>query len=77
MARARSGVVEPAEARVLGDDKWNALYVDPYTDKPDIVPEPIIPYDVVQDAVVRADAELANVHRLPPALARQSAHRAN
>ncbi|WP_306141204.1 amidohydrolase [Roseibium sp. MMSF_3412] len=40
-----------------GDDKWNALYVDPYTDKPDIVPEPIIPYDVVQDAVVRADAE--------------------
>ncbi|MEM9105285.1 MAG: amidohydrolase [Pseudomonadota bacterium] len=40
-----------------GDDKWNALYVDPYSDKPDIVPEPIISYDVVQDAVVRADAE--------------------
>ncbi|MEL7527392.1 MAG: amidohydrolase family protein, partial [Pseudomonadota bacterium] len=40
-----------------GDDKWNALYVEPYSDKPDIVPEPIIAYDVVQDAVVRADAE--------------------
>lgn len=40
-----------------GDDKWNALYVEPYSDKPDIVPEPIIPYDIVQDAVVRADAE--------------------
>ncbi|MES0880352.1 amidohydrolase [Roseibium sp. SCP14] len=39
-----------------GDDKWNALYVDPYTDKPEIVAEPIIPYDVVEDAVIRADA---------------------
>ena len=39
-----------------GDDKWNALYVEPYTDKPDIVPEPIIPYDIMQDAVIRADA---------------------
>lgn len=39
-----------------GDDKWNALYVEPYTDKPEIVPEPIIPYDVLQDAVIRVDA---------------------
>lgn len=39
-----------------GDDKWNALYVDPYTDKPDLRPEPIIPVDTVMDAVRRADA---------------------
>lgn len=39
-----------------GDDKWNALYVDGYTDKPDIEAKPIIPYDVVNDAVKRADA---------------------
>ncbi|MGV6803135.1 MAG: amidohydrolase [Ruegeria sp.] len=39
-----------------GDDKWNALYVEPYSDKPEIEPQPIIPYDVVQDAVIRADA---------------------
>ncbi len=39
-----------------GDDKWNALYVDPYTDKPDLVPDPIIPVETVRDAVIRADA---------------------
>lgn len=39
-----------------GDDKWNALYVDPYTDKPDLVPDPIIPAEIVRDAVIRADA---------------------
>lgn len=39
-----------------GDDKWNALYIDPYTDKPDLRPEPIIPVDIVRDAVIRADA---------------------
>lgn len=39
-----------------GDDKWTALMVDPYVDQPDNVPSPIIPYDVMQDAVVRADA---------------------
>nr|WP_302477282.1 amidohydrolase [Ruegeria atlantica] len=39
-----------------GDDKWTALMLDPYVDEPDRVPEPIIPYDVVEDAVVRADA---------------------
>ncbi|PRY19540.1 hypothetical protein CLV78_12129 [Aliiruegeria haliotis] len=44
-----------------GDDKWNALYVDPYTDRPDIVPEPIIPYQVVEDTVIRADAAGINV----------------
>lgn len=42
------------------DDKWNALYVDGYADKPDTRPNPIIPFDVVNDAVVRADAE--NLH---------------
>ncbi len=44
-----------------GDDKWNALYVDPYTDKPDLVPDPIIPVDIVKDAVIRADAAGFNV----------------
>jgi len=44
-----------------GDDKWNALYVDGYNDKPDVVVEPAIPYDVVNDAVMRADAEGFNV----------------
>ncbi|MEM1313305.1 MAG: amidohydrolase family protein, partial [Pseudomonadota bacterium] len=39
-----------------GDDKWNAIYVDPYTDRPDLRPEPIIPYAAVEDAVIRADA---------------------
>lgn len=39
-----------------GDDKWNALYVDPYSDKRDIKPKPIIPYEVVDDVVKRADA---------------------
>lgn len=39
-----------------GDDKWTALMVEPYADKPDIIPEPIIPYDIVEDAVIRADA---------------------
>lgn len=44
-----------------GDDKWNALYVDPYNDKPDLVPDPIIPFDIVSDAVIRADAAGINV----------------
>ncbi len=39
-----------------GDDKWTALMVDPYSDQPETVPEPIIPYEVVEDAVIRADA---------------------
>ena len=38
------------------DDKWNALYIDGYADKPDADPEPIIPRDVIIDAIVRADA---------------------
>jgi len=39
------------------DDKWNALYVDGYADKPDAKPNPIIPFDVINDAAVRADKE--------------------
>lgn len=39
-----------------GDDKWTALMVEPYSDAPENVPQPIIPYDVVEDAVIRADA---------------------
>lgn len=44
-----------------GDDKWNALYVEPYDDEPDLTPEPIIPVDVVMDAVRRADTAGINV----------------
>jgi hypothetical protein len=39
-----------------GDDKWNALFVDRYTDKPEVVVEPIIPYEIMSDALIRADA---------------------
>ncbi|WP_136479807.1 amidohydrolase [Cognatitamlana onchidii] len=39
-----------------GDDKHNGLYVEPYSDKPNLVPEPIIPYEVINDVVKRADA---------------------
>ncbi|SPJ30798.1 amidohydrolase [Falsiruegeria mediterranea] len=46
-----------------GDDKWNALYVDPYDDKPLLRPEPIIPVDLVKDAVRRADAAGIDVTR--------------
>ncbi|SDZ77844.1 amidohydrolase [Microbulbifer marinus] len=39
------------------DDKYSGLYVDGYADKPDAKPEPIIPFDVINDAAVRADKE--------------------
>lgn len=39
-----------------GDDKWNALYVDGYVDKPELEARPIIPYEVINDAVRRTDA---------------------
>ena len=39
-----------------GDDSDNALYIDGYADNPDLDPDPIIPRDVIIDAVVRADA---------------------
>ncbi|MXN63865.1 amidohydrolase family protein [Stappia sp. GBMRC 2046] len=39
------------------DDKYSALLVEPYSDNPDADPEPIIPFDVMQDAAVRADKE--------------------
>ncbi len=38
------------------DDKHNALFVDPYSDKPDIKVDPIIPFDILNDVVKRADA---------------------
>lgn len=44
-----------------GDDAWNALYVDPYVDKPEIKAEPIIPVDVLNDVIQRADAQGINV----------------
>lgn len=39
-----------------GDDSDSALYVDGYADNPNTNPDPIIPRDVIIDAVVRADA---------------------
>ena len=39
-----------------GDDKHNALYIDGYSDKPDIIPNPIIPVDIINDVVRRADS---------------------
>ena len=39
-----------------GDDKWTGLFVEPYADRPDIEVRPIIPYDVLNDVVKRADA---------------------
>lgn len=39
-----------------GDDSYSALYVDGYSDKPDLKVDPIIPYDVLNDVMTRADA---------------------
>lgn len=39
------------------DDKYSSLLVGGYADKPDAKPEPILPFDKINDAVVRADAE--------------------
>jgi len=39
-----------------GDFSRNALMLEPYEDKPDVVAKPIIPYDVLNDVVTRADA---------------------
>ena len=44
-----------------GDAAYNGLYTAPYSDKPDIVANPIIPYDVLNDVVQRADAAGINV----------------
>jgi len=44
-----------------GDDKWNALLTEPYTDKPDVKVEPIIPYKILNDVVKRADKKGINV----------------
>jgi predicted amidohydrolase YtcJ len=39
-----------------GDDSKNALYVDGYADDPELDPDPIIPADIINDAVARGDA---------------------
>lgn len=44
-----------------GDEGWNGLFTEPYVDKPEIVAEPIIPYDILNDVVARADAMGINV----------------
>lgn len=44
-----------------GDEGWNGLYTFPYLDKPETIPDPIIPYDILFDVVERADAAGINV----------------
>ncbi|MGI9402707.1 MAG: amidohydrolase [Rhizobiaceae bacterium] len=45
-----------------GDDEgYSALYTAPYSDKPEAKPEPIIPIDILNDAVKRADAAGFNI----------------
>ena len=44
-----------------GDEKWSAFLTEPYTDKPDVKPEPIIPYDILNKVVREADAKGLNI----------------
>ncbi|MES0827710.1 amidohydrolase [Ruegeria sp. SCP11] len=44
-----------------GDDAYSALYTEPYSDNPDASPDPIIPIDVLNETVLRADAAGINV----------------
>lgn len=43
------------------DDKYSTLLVDGYADDPNADPPPVIPWDVINDAVVRADKEHLHV----------------
>jgi len=43
------------------DDKYSSLLVGGYADKPDAKPGPILPFDVINDAAVRADKEHLNL----------------
>jgi predicted amidohydrolase YtcJ len=43
------------------EEAWNGLFTQPFVDKPEIVPDPIIPYDILNDVVLRADAMDINV----------------
>ena len=43
------------------EEAWNGLFTQPFLDKPDIVPESIIPYKILNDVVQRADAMGINV----------------
>ncbi|WP_170386876.1 amidohydrolase [Ruegeria atlantica] len=44
-----------------GDDAYSALYTEPYSDNPDASPNPIIPFDTLNETVLRADAAGINV----------------
>ncbi|MDK3075947.1 amidohydrolase [Sedimentitalea sp. JM2-8] len=44
-----------------GDEKWNALFTEPYADNPDVKVEPIIPYDVLYKVVADANAQGLNI----------------
>lgn len=57
-------LVRPAAIKINmdgGDDSWNALFVEPYADRPDINVNPIIPAEVLNNAVMRADAAGINL----------------
>lgn len=43
------------------DDKYSTLLVDGYADDPKASPPPVIPFDVINDAAVRADKEKLNL----------------
>jgi len=60
----QSGLVQVSALKINmdgDDDKYSALLVEGYADKPDAKPEPILPYNVVNDAVMRADKEKLHV----------------
>jgi len=56
----REGLVQITALKINmdgDDDNRSMLLVDAYTDKPDARPDPIIPFDIINDAAVRADKE--------------------
>ncbi len=59
MARYQSELVNIQRLKINidgGDDKHNAVFVEPYSDKEGWRGEPIIPVDMIRKAVVEADA---------------------
>jgi predicted amidohydrolase YtcJ len=60
MSKYNSDLVKVTKLKVNidgGDDKHNAIYIEPYTDRPDWYGEPILPANVVHKAIKEADAE--------------------
>jgi predicted amidohydrolase YtcJ len=60
MSKYNSDLVKVTKLKVNidgGDDKHNAIYIEPYADRPDWYGEPILPESVVHKAIKEADAE--------------------